>query len=63
MFLNKAHATKMKGKFDRFLLVISTFIDYFRGHKCQTPVYQLPAGVAKWLSIGRLDNVKNLSRK
>ena len=31
------HTTKIKGKFDRFLLDISTFRGYFRAYKCQTP--------------------------
>src|SRR5699024_5316540 len=32
------HTTKIKRKFDSFLLDISTFRDHFRAHKCQTPV-------------------------
>ncbi|MCJ0593031.1 hypothetical protein MMJ50_09975, partial [Enterococcus cecorum] len=31
------HTTKIKRKFDSFLLDISTFRDHFRAHKCQTP--------------------------
>ena len=31
------HTTKIKEKFDRILLDISTFRGYFRAYKCQTP--------------------------
>ena len=38
---NTTHTTKIKGKFDRFLLDISTFRGYFRAHKCQTPGFRV----------------------